>query len=108
MRRKVNEERCILDVFDQRKRIAYCLWCKYIGKTKKGKVDFVVRKDGKIFYVQVAIYLSNEEVIKREFSAFDPIEDNHPKYVITQDKDDFSKDGIIHINIIKFLMNDRL
>lgn len=39
----------------------------------------------------------------REFSAFDDIKDNYPKYVMTLDKTDFSNNGIIHKNIIDFL-----
>lgn len=60
----------------------------YIGKTNRGEVDFVVDKFGKREYIQVADYLSSEEVIKREFGAFDYVKDNFPKYVITMDKID--------------------
>ena len=40
----------------------------------------------------------------REFSAFDTINDNYPKYVLSLDKTDFSRDGIIHKNIISWLL----
>lgn len=42
----------------------------YIGKTKKGEVDFVATKNKMIKYIQVCYKLSSEETIKREFDAF--------------------------------------
>ncbi len=80
----------------------------YVGKTAKGEVDFIANKDGKVNYIQVAYLLTDEKVLNREFEAFASIEDNYPKYVITLDKMDFSKNGIIHRNMIEFLMNDEI
>ena len=76
----------------------------YIGKTKKGEVDFIATKTKKKLYFQVAYYLSDEKVIEREFGAFKDIDDNYPKYVISMDKCDFSQNGIIHKNIIDWLI----
>ena len=78
----------------------------YIGKTEKGEVDFVIDKFGQREYIQVADYLSSNEVIKREFGAFDYVKDNYPKYVITMDKIDYSQNGIIHLNLEKFLLGN--
>ena len=80
----------------------------YIGKTEKGEVDFVIDKFGERIYIQVADYLSSDEVMKREFGAFDDVKDNYPKYVITMDKINYSKNGIIHLNIEDFLLNKML
>ena len=77
----------------------------YIGKTQNGEIDFVVDNFGKISYIQVADYLSNDDVIEREFGAYKSISDNYPKYVITMDKIDYSRDGIIHRNIIDWLLD---
>ena len=76
----------------------------YIGKTEKGEIDFVIDKFGERKYIQVADYLSSDEVIKREFGAFDYVKDNFPKYVITMDKIDYSQNGIIHLNLEDFLL----
>jgi predicted AAA+ superfamily ATPase len=76
----------------------------YIGKTDNGEIDFVVDDFGERFYIQVADYLSNDEVIEREFGAYKNVADNFPKYVITMDKLDYSRDGIIHKNIIDWLL----
>lgn len=78
----------------------------YIGKTKKGEVDFVISKNKEIKYVQVTYSLSNDSTVEREFGAYKPIDDNYEKYVISMDKVDFSRNGIKHINIIDFLMGN--
>ena len=78
----------------------------YIGKTKNSEVDFIAKKDGKIKYIQVTYEMKgNNEAIEREFGAYKYIEDNYPKYVISLDKIDLSRDGIIHLNLIDFLLN---
>ena len=80
----------------------------YIGKTYKGEVDFIAEKGKEKFYVQAAYLLSDEAVIEREFGAYDAINDNYPKYVISMDKIQMSRDGIIHLNLSDFLMNNKL
>lgn len=78
----------------------------YIGKTKKGEVDFVATKNKDIKYIQVCYTLSTNETIQREFGAFTGIEDAYSKYVISLDDEDYSRNGIRHINIFDFLVND--
>ena len=75
-----------------------------IGKTYKGEIDFVAMKDGKKCFIQVAYMLSSDDVINREFSAYDSVKDPSPKYVFSLDDFDMSKDGIIHINIEDWLL----
>ncbi len=77
----------------------------YVGKTVKGEIDFIVMDGEKRSYYQVAYVLADEKVIKREFGAFDSVDDNYPKFVLSMDKYNFSRDGIIHMNIIDFLLN---
>ena len=36
--------------------------------------------------------------------AFSPISDSSPKYVLSLDKVDMSRDGICHLNIVDFLL----
>lgn len=78
----------------------------YVGKIPNGEVDFVAVRGDQREYYQVAYYLTDQSVIDREFGAFRAISDNYPKYVISMDKADFSRDGILHKNVIKFLMED--
>ena len=78
----------------------------YIGKTNKGEIDFIASKNNNIKYIQACYELSSDETIEREFGAFKDINDNYPKYVISKDREDYSKNGIKHLNIFNFLMND--
>lgn len=78
----------------------------YVGKTKKGEVDFIAIKDKELKYIQVCLYLNNEDTIKREFGAYECIEDNYPKYVISLDREDLSRNGIKHINAIDFMISE--
>ena len=77
----------------------------FIGKTRKGEIDFIAIKNEKIKYIQVCLDLSNEKTREREFSAFDEI-DSKEKYVISIDKNNYSNNEVKNINIFDFLMND--
>ncbi len=75
----------------------------YVGKTRSGEIDFVAIREQEKEYYQVAYYLTDQTVIDREFGAFREVKDNFPKYVITMDKMDFSREGIVHKNVVDFL-----
>lgn len=74
-----------------------------VGKVGDREIDFVCDKQGERLYVQVAYLLADENTIKREFGVYDAIKDNFPKYVVTMDELDMSRDGIKHRNIRDFL-----
>ena len=76
-----------------------------IGSLDNGEVDFVATKYSEKLYFQVTYILADESVINREFGVFQSINDNYPKYVISMDKFDFSQEGIIHKNIIDWLLD---
>jgi predicted AAA+ superfamily ATPase len=77
-----------------------------IGSLDKGEIDFIATKDGKKEYYQVCYLIGdNENTRKREFGAYSSIDDNYPKYVISNDTFDLSENGIIHLNIIKWLLD---
>ena len=76
----------------------------YIGKTYKGEVDFIATKGEEKIYIQATYLLSDERVIEREFGAYEEIKDNYPKYVISMDHVPMSRDGVIHMSLIDFLM----
>ena len=76
-----------------------------IGKTYKGEIDFVAIKDGKKCFIQVAYLLSSDDVIEREFNAFNSVRDSSPKYVFSLDEYDMSQNGITHFNIEDWLLN---
>ena len=76
----------------------------FAGKTYKGEIDFVAIKNSKKCFIQVAYLMTNGETVKREFGAYSRITDASPKYVMSLDKIDMSHDGIIHVNIVDFLL----
>ena len=77
-----------------------------IGKTDDYEIDFVAYKGADILYVQVCYLLASPETVEREFGNLERIRDHYPKYVISGDLPDFSRNGIKHYNIIRFLLDD--
>ena len=77
-----------------------------VGKTDDYEIDFVAYKGSDTLYVQVCYLLASVETVEREFGNLERIKDNYPKYVISGDLPDFSRNGIKHYNIIKFLLNE--
>ena len=84
----------------------------FYKETSLIKIIYGLRRSGKsVILTQIIEELkeqgvNNEKTIEREFGAYDVINDNHTKYVITLDKENYSRNGIIHINAIDFLMKD--
>ena len=77
-----------------------------IGKTGDKEIDFVCDQRGEKLYVQVAYLLADESTVQREFGVYDSIRDNFPKYVVTMDELDMSRNGIRHRSIRDFLTAD--
>lgn len=75
-----------------------------VGKVSDRDIDFVCEDRGSKLYVQVAYLLASEDTVRREFDVFSHIRDNFPKYVVTLDEFDMSRDGIRHCNIRDFLL----
>lgn len=76
-----------------------------IGQSNDFEIDFIAKKDKQIVYIQVSYLLYSEETVEREFRSLLKVKDNYPKYVISMDHLDFSRDGIIHQNLLDFLIN---
>ena len=76
-----------------------------VGKIGDFEIDFIAKKHKSKVYIQVTYSLSSDETIEREFRPLLKIKDNYPKYVISTDKFDFSQEGVIHQNLIDFLLN---
>ena len=74
-----------------------------VGKLDDLEIDFVCYRGKEKLYIQVA-YAITPECIEREFGNLERIADNYPKYVVSGDLVDMSRNGIIHQNIIDFLL----
>jgi predicted AAA+ superfamily ATPase len=78
----------------------------YIGTLADKEIDFVAEKGDTTLYVQVAYLLASEETMNREFSALEAIQDNHPKMVLSMDKNIPSRNGIRQVYLPDFLVNN--
>jgi len=76
----------------------------YVGKKGDGEIDFIAQKGRDRIYVQVSYLLASDETKKREFSIYNGIKDNYPKYIISMDEIDMSQNGIKHLNVRDFLL----
>ena len=75
-----------------------------IGKVDNLEIDFVCKRNDETIYIQVSYLLASEDTKEREFSVLENIKDNYPKYVLSMDEFDMSRNGIKHVNLIKFLV----
>jgi len=85
----------------------HLLFCGYdvkVGTVATEEIDFVCTRNGETLYVQVAIELSRQETIDREFGNLLKIKDNYPKIVISGEHSfENTHEGIEHIYIKDFL-----
>jgi len=77
-----------------------------VGTIDGEEIDFIGVKNNEPIYVQVAYLMPEKSTQDREFGNLLKIEDNYPKYVVTMDEVNMSRNGIKHINIKEFLLND--
>ena len=75
-----------------------------VGRYGDKEIDFVCHKRDEKLYVQVTYMLASDETVQREFGAYDNIRDNFPKYVVSLDEFDMSRNGIKHRNLRDFLL----
>jgi uncharacterized protein len=84
--------------------LLYKGWEVKVGVFERNEIDFVCQRNGETMYIQVALRLDEQKTIEREFGNLLAINDNYPKYVITNDQfSGNSYQGIQHINIREFL-----
>ena len=80
----------------------------HVGKTNQYEVDFVAEKKSESGidrkYIQVSYLLTSEETREREFRALKEIQDNYEKTVLSMDNFTSDSDGIIHRNIVDWLL----
>jgi|LSQX01.2.fsa_nt_gb predicted AAA+ superfamily ATPase len=92
-------------VFLELKRRGYDL---FIGRIGDREIDFIAQDGPTTIYFQVAYLLEADTTIEREFSPLLDIQDNYPKYVLSMDPVNRSRQGVTHLNIIDFLLDDSL
>ncbi|GAB6013503.1 ATP-binding protein [Viscerimonas tarda] len=86
-------------------RRGYKVWT---GSLRNAEVDFVVKnKFGDIEYYQVSWNIDNEKTLEREFSPLETIKDNYPKFLLTTDSFPQNRNGITHLNVFEWLLNQK-
>lgn len=78
-----------------------------VGKVADKEIDFIGERQNEKIYIQAAYLLASEETVAREFGVYNQVQDNFPKYVVTMDELDMSRDGIKHRNIREFLLAEQ-
>ena len=77
-----------------------------VGKVKDKEINFIAKKEKSLSYYQILYKIRDEKIRENIFEVYNSIEDNFPKYVLSMDHSNFSQDGVIHKNIIDFLLED--
>ena len=77
-----------------------------VGKVKDKEINFIAKKEKDLSYYQISYKIRDEKTRERIYETYNSITDNFPKYVLSMDHSNFSQDGIIHKNIIDFLLED--
>ena len=77
-----------------------------VGKVKDKEINFIAKKEKSLSYYQILYKIRDEKIRENIFEVYNSIEDNFPKYVLSMDYSNFSQDGVIHKNIIDFLLED--
>lgn len=76
-----------------------------VGRIGEREIDFVAKRHDRVEYYQVSYLMPEESTRNREFGALEAVADNYPKFVLTLDANDFSRNGVIHRNIVDFLLD---
>ena len=80
----------------------------YVGKVDDLEVDFVAENREGLKYYQVALTVRDEKVLERELKSLQKTGDHYPKYLLTLDMDlETDYDGIIKLNVVDWLLNDK-
>ena len=77
-----------------------------VGKVKDKEINFIAKKEKSLSFYQISYKIRDEKTRERIFETYNSITDNFPKYVLSMDHSNFSQDGVIHKNIIDFLLED--
>ncbi len=77
-----------------------------VGKIGKLECDFILHNlETSYSYVQVCYtILASKETEEREYRSLESIKDNYPKYILTTDYLLQQRNGIIHRNIMEFMI----
>lgn len=79
-----------------------------VFQNNEKEIDFLAFKENKKYYIQVAYSIAEEKTYEREFSAFEKLDNNIKKIIITNDDVDYSTSMVKHIKLKDFLLLENL
>lgn len=80
-----------------------------VGKIGNLECDFIARQNtDDYFYIQVAMTIAEQSTEEREYKPFAKIKDNYPKYLFTTDTLLQKRDGILHLNMVDFIKDNKI
>ena len=80
-----------------------------VGRIGKLECDFIVRDDSMDYaYIQVSRTIADRATEDREYASLEGIKDAYPKYLLTNDRLLQKRSGVLHENIVRFIVEDRL
>ena len=76
-----------------------------VGRTGTSEIDFIVERDGRPRYYQVALSVLDERTLARELAPLRTPEDDYPKTLLTLDRiGSEDHDGIRQLNLVDWLV----
>lgn len=75
-----------------------------VGRSGGNEIDFVASDGTRLEYYQVSYLLASDATVEREFRSLMSVGDNYSKYVLSMDTVDMSRNGVIHRNIVDWLL----
>lgn len=72
------------------------------------EIDFVAEKDGRKYYIQVAMSVVEDKAYNREMDAFKGLSQLDRKILITTDPTDYSTSNVTHVSFERFLSLETL
>lgn len=79
-----------------------------VGRIGKLECDFVLRRGASDYsYVQVSRTIADRKTEEREYKPLEKIPDSYPKHLLTMDRLLQKRNGILHENIVDFMLNEK-
>lgn len=75
-----------------------------VGMLPQNEIDFFAKRHTEQAYIQVCETVLDPKTLDRELAPFKKLNDGYPRVLITKDYEDYSFEGIRHINFYDFLL----
>jgi predicted AAA+ superfamily ATPase len=77
-----------------------------VGYVADYEIDFVIEKEGQKLYLQVTYLLNSDKTVEREFRPLLKLADNYRKIVLSMDPILQAREGVEHLRIADFLLDE--